>query len=114
MHAGPRSVVSKIMKFGYYWPSMHRDAMGIIQKCEACQIHSKVPRLPKQDMTFVTSAWPFCQWGIDIVGPLPVAPGGVKFLVIAIDYFTKWVEAKPLASVTGRHIEKFVWEHIIC
>ena len=38
----------------------------------------------------------------------------MKFLVVAIDYFTKWVEAKPLASVTGRHMEKFVWEHIIC
>lgn len=55
LHAGPRSVVSKIMKLGHYWPSMHRDAMDIIHKCEACQIHSKVPRLPKQDMTSVTS-----------------------------------------------------------
>ncbi|PWA78384.1 reverse transcriptase domain-containing protein [Artemisia annua] len=114
IRAGPRSIVSKITKLGYYWPSMHRDATDIIHKCEACQIHSNVPRLPKQDMTSVTSAWPFSQWGIDIVGPLPVAPGGVKFLVVAIDYFTKWVEAKPLASVTGRHMEKFVWEHIIC
>ena len=109
MHVGPRSVVSKIMKLGYYRPSMHRDAMEIIHRCEACQIHSKVPRLPKQDMTSVTSAWPFSQWGIDIVGPLPLAPGGVKFLVVAIDYFTKWVEAKLLASVAGRHMEKFVW-----
>jgi hypothetical protein len=113
LYAGPRSVVSKIMKLGYYWPSMHRDATDIIHKCEAFQIHSNVPRLPKQDMTFVTSAWPFSQWGIDIVGPQPMAPGGVKFLVVAIDYFTKWVEAKTLASVTGRHMEKFIWEHII-
>ena len=61
LHAGPRSVVSKIMKLWYYWPSMHMDAIEIIHKCEACQIHSKVPRLPKQDMTSVTSAWPFSQ-----------------------------------------------------
>jgi hypothetical protein len=59
LHAGPQSIVSKIVKLGYYWPSMHRDAMDIIHKCEACQIHSKVPRLPKQEMTSVTSAWPF-------------------------------------------------------
>ncbi|GJX73192.1 reverse transcriptase domain-containing protein [Tanacetum coccineum] len=52
--------------------------------------------------------------GIDIVGPLPTAPGGARFLVIAIDYFTKWVEAKPLISTTGKHMEKFVWEHIVC
>ncbi|GJY34891.1 reverse transcriptase domain-containing protein [Tanacetum coccineum] len=57
---------------------------------------------------------PFSQWGIDIVGPLPTAPGGARFLVVAIDYFTKWVEAKPLISTTGKHMEKFVWEHIVC
>ncbi|GKE53297.1 reverse transcriptase domain-containing protein [Tanacetum coccineum] len=60
------------------------------------------------------SAWPFSQWGIDIVGSLPTAPGGARFLVVAIDYFTKWVEAKPLISTTGKHMEKFVWEHIVC
>ncbi|GKC71998.1 reverse transcriptase domain-containing protein [Tanacetum coccineum] len=51
---------------------------------------------------------------IDIVGPLPTAPGGARFLVVAIDYFTKWVEAKPLISITGKHMEKFVWEHTMC
>ncbi|GKC76771.1 reverse transcriptase domain-containing protein [Tanacetum coccineum] len=45
---------------------------------------------------------------------LPMAPGGTRFLVVAIDYFTKWVEAKPLVSITGKHMEKFVWEHIVC
>ncbi|GKA54669.1 reverse transcriptase domain-containing protein [Tanacetum coccineum] len=114
MHSGPRSVVSKITRLGYYWPSMHKDAKELIHKCEACQIYSSVPRKPKQEMTSITSAWPFSQWGIDIVGPLPTAPGGARFLVVAIDYFTKWVEAKPLISTTGRHMEKFVWEHIVC
>ncbi|GKE60050.1 reverse transcriptase domain-containing protein, partial [Tanacetum coccineum] len=65
-------------------------------------------------MTSIMSSWPFSQWGIDIVGPLPTAPGGARFLVIAIDYFTKWVEAKPLISITGKHMEKFIWEHIVC
>ncbi|XP_071712674.1 uncharacterized protein [Rutidosis leptorrhynchoides] len=50
----------------------------------------------------------------DIVGPLTEPPGGYKWLVVAIDYFTKWIEAKPLSITTGKHIEKFVWEHIIC
>lgn len=62
LHVGPGSIVSKIIKLGYYRPSIHRDAVEIIHKCKACQIHAKVPRLPKQDMTSVTSAWPFCQW----------------------------------------------------
>ncbi|GJU61626.1 reverse transcriptase domain-containing protein [Tanacetum coccineum] len=114
MHAGSRSVVSKIMKLGYYWPSMHIDAKALIQRCEACQIHSLVSRKPKQEMTPITSAWPFSQWGIDIVGLLPIALGDAKFLVVAIDYFMKWDEAKPLVSIIGKHIEKFVWEHIVC
>ncbi|GJU32915.1 reverse transcriptase domain-containing protein [Tanacetum coccineum] len=59
MHAGPRSVVSKITRLGYYWPSMHNDAKTLIQRCEACQIHSSIPRKPKQEMTSITSAWPF-------------------------------------------------------
>ncbi|GKC23795.1 reverse transcriptase domain-containing protein [Tanacetum coccineum] len=65
-------------------------------------------------MTSIMLAWPFLQWGIDIVGPLLTTPGGARFLVVAIDYFTKWVKAKPLISTTGRHMEKFLWEHIVC
>ncbi|GJR04613.1 reverse transcriptase domain-containing protein [Tanacetum coccineum] len=111
MHSGPRSVVSKITRLGYYRPSMHKDVKELIQKCEACQIYSSVPRKPKQEMTSIMSARPFSQWGINIVGPLPTTPRGARFLVVAIDYFTKWVEAKPLISTTGKHIEMFVWEH---
>ncbi|GJT88690.1 reverse transcriptase domain-containing protein [Tanacetum coccineum] len=47
MHLGPRSIVSKITRLGYYWPSMHKDAKELIQKCKACQIYSSVPRKPK-------------------------------------------------------------------
>lgn len=113
LHAGPRSVIAKVTTLGYYWPTMHQDPAVEIQSCENCQIHSSVSRMPQQDMTSVTSAWPFCQWGIDIVRPFPEAPGKIKFLIVAIDYFMKWVEAKPLEAISGKHVEKFVWEHII-
>ncbi|GJX31496.1 reverse transcriptase domain-containing protein [Tanacetum coccineum] len=43
-----------------------------------------------------------------------MAPGGARFLVVAIDYFTKWVKAKPLILTTGKHMERFVWKHIVC
>ncbi|GJW95836.1 reverse transcriptase domain-containing protein [Tanacetum coccineum] len=54
------------------------------------------------------------QWGIDLVGPFPEAPSRVKFLVVAVDYFTKWVESKPLATVTAKNILKFVWKNNVC
>ncbi|KAL0420484.1 UNVERIFIED_CONTAM: hypothetical protein Slati_3071300 [Sesamum latifolium] len=60
------------------------------------------------------SPCPFFQWGMDIVGPFPLAPGQRKFLLVAIDYFTKWVEAEPLARITEGKVMKFLWKNIIC
>jgi hypothetical protein len=58
--------------------------------------------------------WPFAQWGIDIVGPLPTAPGNYSHAVVAVEYFSKWVEAKPLLSITSATIQKFFWQNIVC
>nr|GEY76663.1 reverse transcriptase domain-containing protein [Tanacetum cinerariifolium] len=46
--------------------------------------------------------------------PFPERPGKVKFLIVAIDYFTKWIEAKPVATITGNQIKKFMWDNIVC
>ena len=48
------------------------------------------------------------------MGPFPIGRRQLKFLVVAIDYFTKWVEAKPLATITERNIQNFVWKAVIC
>ncbi|GJW73936.1 reverse transcriptase domain-containing protein [Tanacetum coccineum] len=114
MHAGPRSVVAKAMRLGYYWPTMHRDARDMIRKCNDCQIHRPVPRNPQQPLTPITAPWPFYKWGIDIAGPFPEGPGKVKFLIVAMDYFTKWIEAKAVATITGSQVNKFVWDNIVC
>jgi hypothetical protein len=58
--------------------------------------------------------WPFARWGIDIVGPLPTAPGNYTHAVVAVEYFSKWVEAKPLLSITSATIQKFFWQNIVC
>ncbi|GKF37759.1 reverse transcriptase domain-containing protein, partial [Tanacetum coccineum] len=60
------------------------------------------------------SPWPFYQWGLDILGPLPEGPGKLKYIIVAIDYFTKWLEAKPLAKISGKEVKKFIWENIMC
>ncbi|XP_022024794.1 uncharacterized protein LOC110925130 [Helianthus annuus] len=114
IHAGPRMVVAKIMSAGYYWPGMHVDAVELLRKCAACQRHAPKILRPKNPLVPVTSAWPFQQWGIDLVGPFPDAPDAIKFIIVAVDYLTKWVEAKTLASTTAMVIRKFIWEHIIC
>jgi len=59
-------------------------------------------------MTPISSPWPFAQWGIDIIGPFPPGKKQLKFLIVAIDYFTKWVEAKLVTTITEAKITSFV------
>ncbi|GKC71582.1 reverse transcriptase domain-containing protein, partial [Tanacetum coccineum] len=106
MHAGPRSVVAKALRIGYYWPTMHEDSRKLIQACQDCQVHKPLPRNPQQKLSPITSSWPFYKWGIDIARPFPKGPGKVKFLIVAIDYFTKWIKAKPVTAITGSQIKK--------
>ncbi|GJY62598.1 reverse transcriptase domain-containing protein [Tanacetum coccineum] len=89
MHAGTRSVVAKALRTGYYWPTMHKDARALIKACQECQVHKPVPRNPQERLNPITSPWPFYKWGIDIAGPFPEGPDKVKFLIVAMDYFTK-------------------------
>nr|GEV60338.1 reverse transcriptase domain-containing protein [Tanacetum cinerariifolium] len=97
MHVGPRSVVAKAIRLGYYWP----DARDMIRKCNDCQVHRPITRNPQQPLTLITAPWPFYKWGIDIAGPFLEGPGKVKFFIVAMDCFTKWIEAKAVATITG-------------
>nr|GEX95877.1 reverse transcriptase domain-containing protein [Tanacetum cinerariifolium] len=67
-----------------------------------------------EKLTPITSPWPFYKWGIDIAGPFSEGPDKVKFIIVVIDYFTKWIEAKPVATITGTQVKKFVWDNIVC
>nr|GEW32559.1 hypothetical protein [Tanacetum cinerariifolium] len=113
LHIGARSVVAKSIRQAYHWPTMHTDARNVKHKCDSCQVHALVPRRPKTLMTSIMSPWPFYQWGMDILGPLPQAFEKLKFVIVAIEYFTKWIEAKLLAGITGKDIKKFVWDNIV-
>ncbi|GJU27456.1 reverse transcriptase domain-containing protein [Tanacetum coccineum] len=114
MHAGTRSVVAKALRTGYYWPTMHKDARALIKACQECQVHKPVPRNPQEKLNPITSPWPFYKWGIDIAGPFPEGPGKVKFLIVAMNYFYQWIKPKPVATITGNQVKKFVWENIVC
>ncbi|GKD07470.1 reverse transcriptase domain-containing protein, partial [Tanacetum coccineum] len=69
---------------------------------------------PQQPLTPITAPWPFYKWGIDIAGPFSEGPGKVKFLIVSMDYFTKWIEEKAVAIITGNQVKKFVWDNIVC
>ncbi|RVW86825.1 hypothetical protein CK203_036063 [Vitis vinifera] len=63
--------------------------------------------MPSAALKSVSGPWPFAQWGMDIVGPLPAAPAQKKFLLVATDYFSKWVEAEAYASIKDKDVTKF-------
>ena len=113
-HIGARALAEKVLRQGYYWPTILRDETDLVRKCKICQEHAKISRLPSEPLTSITSLWPFQQWGLDILGPLPIGKGQCKFINVAVDYFTKWVEAEPLATITKQKIRNFVWRAIIC
>jgi len=62
----------------------------------------------------MNSRWPFAKWEIDIIRPFSPVKGQCKFLLVVVDYFTKWLEAEPLASITANKVQSFVWKNIVC
>ena len=68
---------------------------------------------PARELNPLSSPWPFVQWGLDIVGPLPRALGNKRFLIVATDYFTKWVEAEPLSNIRDVDAKRFLWKNVI-
>ena len=113
-HIEARALAGKVLRQGYYWPTMLRDTTDLVRKCKICQEHAKISHLPFEPLTSLTRPWPFQQWGLDILGPLPIGKGQCKFIIVAVDYFTKWAEVEPLATITEQKIRNFVWRNIIC
>ena len=112
-HLGGKSLAYKIIRQGYYWPTMQKNAVDFVRRCDSCQRYANIQRRPASQLTQLIAPWPFAQWGMDILGPFPPASGQRKFLIVAIDYFTKWIEAEPLALITEAKVEIFVKNSII-
>ena len=113
-HSGARSLVHKLVRAGYYWSTMQKDAISYTHACDKCQRFENLIHSPLEALMLMTAPWPFTQWGLDIMEPLPIGRRQLKFLVVGIDYFTKWVEAEPLATITEKNVRGFVWKAIIC
>jgi hypothetical protein len=92
---------------------MQKDAAQYVKKCEKCQRFAPSIHQPASSLSPISSPWLIAQWGLDLVGPLPRAPGNRQWLIVASDYFTKWVETESLTHITDTDSKKFVWRNII-
>ncbi|KAL2251632.1 UNVERIFIED_CONTAM: Retrovirus-related Pol polyprotein from transposon [Sesamum indicum] len=113
-HSGSRSLAQKIIRQGFYWPTIAKDSKELVKKCESCQKYATLIHQPATSMEPIKIACPFDQWGIDIVGPFPPAQAQKKFIIVAVEYFTKWVEAEAVARISEREVINFIWKSIIC
>lgn len=113
-HMGGRNLAYKVMAQGYYWPYLSREAEQYAKTCNKCQRHAPIDHSHAEILNTLRGPWPFALWGIDGVGPFPTTLGGFKHVLLATDYFTKWVEAESYTTITADDVVKFVWRNIIC
>ncbi|KAK3010215.1 hypothetical protein RJ639_012479 [Escallonia herrerae] len=113
-HLGGRTLAQKILRQGFYWPTMPKDAIEFTRRCDQCQKFAPLSHTPVAPLTSIVSPIPFAVWGMDLLGPFPMASGQRWFVIVAIDYFTKWTEAESLATITSAKCEDFFWKNIIC
>ncbi|KAK3025881.1 hypothetical protein RJ639_042310 [Escallonia herrerae] len=113
-HLGGRTLAQKILRQGYYWPVIQKDAIEFARRCDKCQKFSPVTHTPVAPLTLVVSPIPFAIWGMDLLGSFPMASGQRRFMIVAIDYFTIWTEAESLATITSAKCEDFFWKNVVC
>jgi hypothetical protein len=110
-HLGIEKTYDRI-KGKYYWNQMYDDIKEYIRTCNTCQRFGRPER--KEPLHSIKIGQPFERIGIDIVGPLPETGRKNKYIVVAMDYFTKWPEARALSNATAENVAKFIYEDIIC
>ena len=95
---------------------MEHDCYKFVQKCHKCQVHGDLIRVPPHELNAMSLPWPFVAWGINVIGPIdPSTSNGHRFILVSIDYFTKWVEAASYKLVTKKvFLVDFVRNNLIC
>ncbi len=103
----------KILQAGYVWPTLHIDVQYWCKSCHRCQVNGN-RRLLHGPRQLVIASGPFEKWGIDAMGPLPRTSNGKVYIIVAVDYMTKWVEAQSVSKVNEKTVSRFVYSHICC
>jgi len=103
-HSGARTMSTRVLRAGYLWPTIEVDCQDYVKKCKPCQKHDNLVHQKQEQLHHILSSWPFAKWGMNILDPFLPGKGQVKFLIVAVNYFTKWIEAKPLTTITTQQM----------
>ncbi|RDX92458.1 Gypsy retrotransposon integrase-like protein 1, partial [Mucuna pruriens] len=114
-HGNGHALACKILWARYYWTKMESDCYQHIKKCVKCHTYANHINIAPSTLHNLTSPWSFSMWSIDVIGPIePKASNGHRFILVAIDYFTKWVKVASYSAVTRSVVVKFIKRNIIC
>jgi hypothetical protein len=110
-HFTARTIAMKIMRAGYYWPTLFCDAHRHVRRCTQCAFFSGKQRLAALPLHPIQVDQPFTQWGLDFIGPInPPSSAGHKWILATTDYFTRWTEAVALKDATEPSVVEFLEE----
>nr|GEW87567.1 reverse transcriptase domain-containing protein [Tanacetum cinerariifolium] len=105
-HHGPNYTARMVFDSGFYWPTIYRDAQNQVKNYDVCQRQSKISQKDEMPQNSIQVCEIFDVWGIDFMGPFPSSRGN-KYILVAVDYLSKWVEAKTLPTNDARVVCKF-------
>nr|GEV54114.1 reverse transcriptase domain-containing protein [Tanacetum cinerariifolium] len=106
-HHGLNYTAKKVFDLGFHWPTIYRDAQDIVKNCDVCQRQGKISQRDEMPQNSIQVCEIFDVWGINFMGPLPSYRGN-KYILVAVDYLSKWVEAKALPTNDARVVCKFL------
>ncbi|GKC80456.1 reverse transcriptase domain-containing protein, partial [Tanacetum coccineum] len=97
----------KVFDSGFFWPTIYKDAHELVKNCNSCQRQGKISQRDEMPQNFIQVCEIFDVWGIDFMGSFPSSKGN-KYILVAVDYLSKWVEAKALPTNDARVVCKFL------
>ncbi|KAJ9562176.1 hypothetical protein OSB04_007336 [Centaurea solstitialis] len=110
-HAGSGKTVAKVLQSGFYWPTLFRDADIFVWKCDRCQRTGNISRRHEMPLNYILEVELFDMWGIDFMGPFPSSYSN-RYILVAVDYVSKWVEAIASPTNDSRVVSKFLKRNI--